>query len=68
MPTNKPKIQIILDERYNNLLKEIADKEMRSISQMGGYIIKQYLDEWEAKQERSEKKEKLEKSSISRTG
>lgn len=68
MPTNKPKIQVILEEDVYNVLKELADKDMRSISQMGGYIITKYIQEYEAQQERSNQKTKLEKSSISKIG
>lgn len=68
MPTKKPKVQIILEEDIYKLLNELAEKEMRSISQMGGYIITGYLKEYEAKttkeQERTEIKSKLSDSKI----
>lgn len=68
MPTNKPKIQVILEDDIYKVLKEIAEKDMRSISQMGGYIITKYIQEYIEQQEREEHKHDLEKSSISRTG
>jgi predicted DNA-binding protein len=49
MPTNKPKVQIILDEEMYKKLKEIAEKDKRSISQMGGIIIEKYIEEHESK-------------------
>lgn len=68
MPTNKPKVQIILDEDIYIKLKEIAEKDKRSISQMGGIIIEKYVEEYEAKHKREERKNSLGKSSDSRTG
>ena len=68
MQTKKPKIQIILEEDVYKELNKLAEKEMRSISQMGGVIITQYINELKAKQERIAKKSHLEKSSISGTG
>lgn len=68
MPTNKPKIQVILEEDIYKALKEIADNDLRSISQMGGIIITKYIRDYQAQKEKSEHKHKLEKSSISRTG
>lgn len=68
MPTNKPKIQIILEEDAYKKLKKLAEEDKRSLSQMGGLIIEKYIKEYESKQERAEQKDKLEKSSISKIG
>lgn len=68
MPTNKPKLQVILEEETYKKLKELAEKDKRSLSQMGGLIIEKYIKEYEAKQGREEQKHNLEKSSISKTG
>lgn len=68
MPTKKPKVQIILDENIYQKLKDIAEQDKRSISQMGSIIIENYIKNFEAQQNRAEQKSKLEKSSISRTG
>lgn len=68
MPTNKPKLQVILEEETYKKLKELAEKDKRSLSQMGGLIIEKYIEEYEAKQGREEQKHNLEKSSISKTG
>lgn len=68
MPTKKPKVQIILEEDIYKALNTLAEKEMRSISQMGGVIITQYIKDHQAKQEKATKKDRLEKSSLSRSG
>ena len=68
MPTKKPKVQIILDENIYQKLKDIAEQDNRSISQMGSIIIENYIKNFEAQQNRTEQKSKLEKSSISKTG
>ncbi|ENZ70837.1 hypothetical protein [Enterocloster bolteae] len=68
MPTKKPKVQIILDENIYQKLKDIAEQDKRSISQMGSIIIENYIKNFEAQQNRTEQKSKLEKSSISKTG
>ena len=68
MPTNKPKVQIILDEDIYIKLKEIAEKDKRSISQMGGIIIEKYVEEYETNHKREERKQELGQSSNSRTG
>lgn len=68
MPTNKPKIQIILEKEIYDKLIEMAEKDQRTISQFGGIIITKYVEEQNVKQEKAATKEQLEKSSISRTG
>ena len=68
MPTKKPKVQIILDENIYQKLKDIAEQDKRRISQMGSIIIENYIKNFEAQQNRTEQKSKLEKSSISKTG
>ncbi|MGC6178136.1 hypothetical protein [Lacrimispora sp. 38-1] len=68
MPTNKPKVQIILDEDIYIKLKEIAEKDKRSISQMGGIIIEKYVEEYETQHKKEERKHELGQSSNSRTG
>lgn len=68
MPTKKPRVQTILEEDIYKKFKELCDKEMRTESQMSGFIITKYIKEYETEQERSNKKKNLEKSSISKTG
>lgn len=68
MPTKKPRVQTILEENIYKKFKELCEKEMRTESQMSGFIITKYIEEYEAEQERSTKKKNLEKSSISKTG
>ncbi|WP_320991536.1 hypothetical protein [Hungatella sp.] len=66
MPTNKPKLQVILEEETFNKLKELAEKDRRSLSQMGGLIIEKYIEEYETQQEREEQKNKFAESSVSK--
>lgn len=68
MPTKKPKLQVILEETTYNKLKELAEEDKRSLSQMGSIIIEKYINEYETQQERAGQKDKLSKSSISKTG
>lgn len=66
MPTNKPKLQVILEEETFSKLKELAEKDRRSLSQMGGLIIEKYIEEYETQQEREEQKNKFAESSVSK--
>ena len=68
MPSKKPIIAIRTTEELIEKFQSICDNENRSMSNMGEYLIKKYVQEYEAKQERAEHKQKLEKSSVSRTG
>lgn len=47
MPTNKPKVQAILTQKYYEKLLKIADEEGRSISQATARIIEKYIDNYE---------------------
>lgn len=42
--TEKNRIVIYLDDKKTNEIKEIANKEGRSVSNLIGFIIKQYLE------------------------
>ena len=68
MPTKKPRVQTILNEDIYEKVKTLCDKEMRTESQMASIIITKYINDYEAQQNRTEQKSKLEKSSISKTG
>ena len=68
MPTKKPRVQTILNEDIYEKIKTLCDKEMRTESQMASIIITKYINDYEAQQNRTEQKSKLEKSSISKTG
>ena len=50
MPTNKPKIQAVIEQEYFDKFKSIAEKEERTISQLAKIIIKQFIDENEKKE------------------
>lgn len=66
MPTKKPRVQTILNEDIYEKFKTLCDKEMRTESQMASIIITKYINDYEAQQNRTEQKSKLEKSSISK--
>ena len=68
MPSKKPVIAIRTTEELINKFQVICDKENRSMSNMGEYLIMRYIEEYEAKQEKETRKQELGKSSISRTG
>lgn len=48
MPSKKPYIQIRSDELTIKKFSYIANNECRSMSSLGEYIIKQYLQAYEA--------------------
>jgi len=50
MPTNKPKIQTIVDKETHEKFQKLAKKEMRSDSQMASYIITKYIEQYEKEQ------------------
>lgn len=68
MATKKPQVKAYIDPELKEKLTIICNKENRSESNMIEYLIKQYIENYEAQQNRAEQKSKLEKSSISRTG
>lgn len=47
MPTKKPIVQVVLNEKYTKKLEYIAQEEQRSKSNMGAKIIEKYIDEYE---------------------
>lgn len=49
MPTNKPKVQVILTQKYYEKLLKIAAEEERSVSQATARIIEKYIDSYEEK-------------------
>lgn len=51
--TEKNRIVIYLDEENTKKLKEIANKESRSTSNLIGFIVKQYLDQVQKNEEES---------------
>lgn len=48
MPTKKPVVQVVLEERYYKKLKALAEPEKRSCSNQSARIIEQYIDAYEA--------------------
>ena len=46
MPTNKPRIQVILEEDVYKEYLEICNAENRKVSNMTQYIIKKFIDEY----------------------
>ena len=48
MPTKKPIVQVVLDEETVKKLDEIANKEGRTRSNITAYIIKKYIEDYEA--------------------
>ena len=49
MPTKKPIVQTVLDESNFAKLKLLANNQDRSISNYAGYILKQFIKEYEEK-------------------
>lgn len=47
MPSNKPRIQIIARNITMKKFKVIAEKEQRSISQLGTIAIEKYIENYE---------------------
>lgn len=47
MPTKKPRIQTILEVQTYEKFKIICKTEMRTESQLSGYIITKYIKEYE---------------------
>lgn len=47
MPSNKPRIQALIREKYYKKLTIIAEEEERSISKIAGIIIENYIDQYE---------------------
>lgn len=47
MPTKKPTIQAVVEKEIKEKLKYIANKEIRTESQMASYIITKYVDQYE---------------------
>ncbi len=48
MPTKKPRIQTILEEKEYKKLKELCKIEDRTESKLTAIIIKKYIEEYEA--------------------
>jgi metal-responsive CopG/Arc/MetJ family transcriptional regulator len=48
MPTKKPIVQVVLDEESLKKLDEIATNEGRTRSNIAAYIIKKYIEDYEA--------------------
>ena len=47
MPSKKPQIRVVLDEEIYQVLKGIAKKEERSMSNLAGKFIKQSIVNYE---------------------
>lgn len=47
MASNKPKVQILLTNKYHEKFKELCARERRSDSAMGEIMIEKYIDEYE---------------------
>ena len=43
MPTKKPVVQVVLEEKYYKKLKALAEPEKRSCSNQGARIIEKYM-------------------------
>ena len=50
MPTKKPIVQVVLDDETVRKLDDIANKEGRTRSNIAAYIIKKYIEDYEAAQ------------------
>ena len=48
MPTKKPIVQVVLDEEALTKLDEIATNEGRTRSNIAAYIIRKYIEDYEA--------------------
>lgn len=57
-----------VNEELMNKLAQIAENEHRTRNKQIEYILEKYVEEYEAKQERAEHKQNLERSSVSKTG
>ena len=49
MPTQKPKVQTILNEDTHKDFKALCEKEMRTESQMASFIITKYIEAHKSK-------------------
>nr|WP_288824791.1 Arc family DNA-binding protein [uncultured Clostridium sp.] len=68
MPSNKPQFIFRTDKEIIDKLKNIAEEENRTANKQLEHIVKKYIEEYEAKHKREERKNSLGKSSGSRTG
>lgn len=68
MATKKPQVKAYIDPILKEKFAKVCESENRSESNMIEYLIKQCVEEYEARHQRAEKKQNLEKSSTSRTG
>ena len=50
MPSNKPVVQAILDDKTFEKFMKIAEKEGRTKSNLAGFIIKKYVEEYVIKE------------------
>lgn len=68
MGTDKSLVKGYIEPELKAKFKKICDLEKRSESNMIEYLINNMVKEYEAKQERENRKQGLERSSISKTG
>ncbi len=47
MPTDKPRVQMILEKEYYKKYKYLCERDKRSESNLGKMIIEKYIDEYE---------------------
>lgn len=47
MPTNKPRLQVILEHEYAEKYKILCKRDGRTESNMGKRIIEKYIDDYE---------------------
>lgn len=47
MPTKKPRIQALIEQKNYNKFKMLCEKEKRTESNFAGYIITKYIEEYE---------------------
>lgn len=66
MPSNKPQFIFRTDKEILDKLKIIAENENRTANKQLEYILKKYIEEYEAQQGREEQKHKLAESSVSK--
>ncbi len=68
MATDRKQIRSYVDDKTKEKFNKICKLENRSESNMVEYLVKKYIEEYEARQERAELKNKLEQSSTSKIG
>lgn len=68
MATDRQQIRSYVEAETKEKFTKICKSENRSESNMVEYLIKKYIEEYEANHKREERKQELGQSSNSRTG